>query len=403
MCCAALNTVIPATAQIATGGTYSLEQSVVANGGGSSSGTGYAIDGTSGQFGSGGTYTGGSYGMDGGFWSYFLTAAPGTVSGTVTYANAASPPKYISKVTVTGTGSPTVTTTTAAPGATAGQYMLNGFGTGSYTVTLAKTTGQNGINSFDAARVAQHVSGVSLFTNDNQRASADVTGNGAISSQDAAKIAQFAAGLPFSPPNFSGTWRFFLPPGPTFPIGSSPTSRSYPSISGNIAGDDYVGLLIGEVTGNWAPSSLRLNRPGPDINKDIDVAAPALSTPASEAVVIPLNVKGATKKGVISYEFNLRYDPSVIQPQTNPIDLEGTVSQNLMAVANPTVPGLLRVVIYGSMPIAENGVLLNLKFSAVGAVGSVSPLVFERIMFNEGEPQVSATDGQVMLSAATSN
>src|SRR6185436_6231924 len=104
---------------------------------------------------------------------------------------------------------------TGAPGAKAGQYQRTGFGAGSYTVSLSKTTGQNGINSFDAARIAQHVAGISLLTNNNQKISADVTGNNSVSSQDAAKIAQFAAGLPFSPPNFSGQWQFFLPPGPT--------------------------------------------------------------------------------------------------------------------------------------------------------------------------------------------
>ena len=48
----------------------------------------------------------------------FLSPPP-MISGTVTYANAAAPPKYISNVAVTGTGSPNVFTATAAPGGTA--------------------------------------------------------------------------------------------------------------------------------------------------------------------------------------------------------------------------------------------------------------------------------------------
>jgi hypothetical protein len=67
-------------------------------------------------------------------------------------------------------------------------------------------------------------------------------------------------------------------------------------------------------------------------------------------------------------------------------------------VTNAKEPGLLRVVVYGAMPIDDNGVLLNLRFSAVGAVGSISPLTFERIMFNEGEPRVSVADGEVALA-----
>ena len=49
------------------------------------------------------------------------------------------------------------------------------------------------------------------------------------------------------------------------------------------------------------------------------------------------------------------------------------------------------------MPIDSDGVLLNLRFTAVGKAGSASPLTWERIMFNEGDPRVTVTDGQVEL------
>ena len=46
---------------------------------------------------------------------------------------------------------------------------------------------------------------------------------------------------------------------------------------------------------------------------------------------------------------------------------------------------------------------MNLRFTAVGAPGTVSPLTFERIMFNEGDPGTMVTEGQVALSAAPAN
>jgi hypothetical protein len=118
---------------------------------------------------------------------------------------------------------------------------------------------------------------------------------------------------------------------------------------------------------------------------------------ADEEVIIPVSVQGVADKEIISYEFNLRYDPSVIQPLSEPVDVSGTVSSGLMVVTNPNEPGLLRVVVYGPIPIDENGVLLNLRFTAVGKQGSVSSLTFERIMFNEGESRITANDGQVEL------
>ena len=338
------------------------------------------------------------------------TPTPGdaVISGTVTYGNAAVPPKFISNATVTGAGSPTVMTTTAAPGATAGQYSLTGFGAGSYTVSLSKTTGQNSISSNDCGRIAQHVAGIVSLTTNNQKVSADVSNNGTISSNDAALIARFVAGL--GPPiGTTSTWRFFLPPGPAFPVGASLMTRTYSPPIGILTGQDYIGLLMGEVTGNWAPSGSRpvgsgsrqlaatvgTNGSGPVRN--IEVTAPKMMTPAGNEVVVPVSVEAAANKGIISYEFDLRYDPTVIQPQADPIDLAGTVSRGLTAVANPNEPGLLRVVMYGAMPIDSSGLLLNLRFKAVGTPGSVSPLTWERIMFNEGDPRVTAADGQVEL------
>ena len=260
---------------------------------------------------------------------------------------------------------------------------------------MSKTTGQNGISSLDAARIAQHVSGSVLLTNDYQKVTADVSNNGAISSFDAAQIATFVASGSGPTTGITGTWRFFIPPGPTFPVGSSPTSRTYPSITSNFAGEDYIGLLMGEVSGNWTPSAARLVNQGPERGASVEL--PNLATQGDKEFIIPVNVQGVANKDVIAYEFDLRYDPSVIQPQTDPIDLTGTVSRGLTAVANAQEPGLLRVAIYGPMPINENGLLLNLKFTAVGTPGSVSPLIWERLMFNEGDLPTITTNGQIKL------
>ena len=330
-----------------------------------------------------------------------------SVSGTITYGNAAAPPKYIPNVQIDGTGSPNVAAFTGPPGPNAGRYTLFGFGLGSYTVSLSKTTGQNSVTSNDAARIAQHVAGTVLLANDNQKTAADVTGNSVISSQDAAKVAQYVAGLPYTPPNLTGLWRFFVPPGPTFPTNTTPSIRTYPSITNNLTGENFVGILMGEVSGNWIPSGAKSANGRPELadvrqsilllETKVAVTIPDVVSSTSKNVLIPINVAGAANKYITSYEFDLRYDPLVIQPVINVADATETVSRGLSIVANATSPGLLRVVVYGAMPIEVDGVLLNLKFTAVGKPGSVSPLTWERIMFNEGEPRVSTTDGQVEL------
>jgi hypothetical protein len=320
------------------------------------------------------------------------TPSGDTISGTITYGNAAVPPKYISNATVNGAGSPNVSTTTAAPGATAGQYTLSGFGSGSYTVSVSKSSGQNGITSNDAARVAQHVSGAALLTTDAQKVSADVSNNNNISSFDAAQIATYV--VTGTSAGIAGQWRFFVPPGPTFPVASSATTRTYSSVTGSITGQDFVGLLMGEVSGNWAPSAARI---AVGAERSVSVMLPDILARTGDEMVIPVRVSGASSKNIISFEFDLQYDPAVLQPVTEPVDVTATASRGLSVAANPAEPGLLKVALYGAEPIDGNALLLNLRFRTIGKVGAASPLTWQRIMFNEGDPQVNAGNGKVEL------
>ncbi len=287
---------------------------------------------------------------------------------------------------MSGSGSIFVSDTTGS----LGTYSLTGFGSGSYTVTPSKAGGVNSsISSFDAALIAQYAVAAIPFS-PAQLITGDVTGDSTISSFDAGLVARYAvaAGPPMGS---SGTWRF------------NPASRTYTSVDSQLTGDDYSALLMGEVSGNWTDSfgGRSITNSGPERNTA--VAAPHLVTPADSEVLIPVSVQGAASKGIISYEFDLIYDPTVIQPQAEPVQLAGSVSRGLSAVSNATQPGLLRVAVYGATPLNSNGLLMNLKFTAVGAPGTVSPLTWERFMFNEGDPGTVSSDGQVELSAAAPN
>jgi hypothetical protein len=146
---------------------------------------------------------------------------------------------------LTGAGSPNVLTLTDFPG---GNYTLTGFGAGSYTVTPTKSDGQNSITSFDAAKIAQYVAGIVLLT-DNQLIVADTSDNGIISSFDAALIARHVIGAP--PFGTTGTWKFI------------PVNRNYSSVTGNLTGEDFTALLMGEVSGNWTNTASKAPRKSP--------------------------------------------------------------------------------------------------------------------------------------------
>lgn len=85
VCFILLVIVVSAFGQIATGGSYSLDQAVIATGGGNSAAGNYAIEGTAGQSAAGTNGTGGAYALRGGFWNPLAgpTAANVTISGRV--------------------------------------------------------------------------------------------------------------------------------------------------------------------------------------------------------------------------------------------------------------------------------------------------------------------------------
>lgn len=176
---------------------------------------------------------------------------PDAVSGTVTYGNAVgSPnPRPVSNVTFSATGPSNLFTTSIFP---SGNYSLSGFFSGTYVVTPSKTGGTSGITAFDAAKIAQHVTGFSVLTG-VQLTVADTSGNGALTSYDAALIARFGAGLPDS--GLAGRWIF------------QPPNRIYTDITTNITDQNYTALLMGEVSGNWANTAAR--------NLDSEAAIPS--------------------------------------------------------------------------------------------------------------------------------
>src|SRR6478735_8958847 len=94
---------ITAFGQVATGGTFSLDQSVIAGGGGSSTGGTFSLTGTVGQDAAGTTSTGGSFALTDGFWQAAAlapTAAEVTVGGRVLSSFNSAIPRAV--VTFTG-------------------------------------------------------------------------------------------------------------------------------------------------------------------------------------------------------------------------------------------------------------------------------------------------------------
>lgn len=320
-----------------------------------------------------------------------ISILSGTISGTVSYGNAVgspAPPRHVPGVALNATGSIPVSTNTASDGT----YSLSGMGAGAYDVTPSKTGGTfSAISGLDSSYIATYVVGLAPGNTINaaQQSVADVSGNGSITSFDAALIARYVASLPGS--GTTGTWKFV------------PTSIHYADVNANQTGQDYSALLMGDVTGNWFDPSATLREPVIFTGKPLIVTAPILSAPVSGEVSIPIGVQDTTGKGILSYQFDLRYDPKVLEPAAVPTDIAGTISEGYNVTVNPLEPGVLRVVVFGVQPLAGEGQLINLRFNVVGSVDSSSDLIWENFVLNEGNVYFQTVNGRVQVTAASNN
>src|SRR5687768_10257223 len=85
-----VSAVYVANAQIASGGNYTLDQTVIASGGGTSGGSNFKVEGTTGQSSAGTRQQNFSHSFQPGFWTaqpFAPTAASVTVGGRILTAN----------------------------------------------------------------------------------------------------------------------------------------------------------------------------------------------------------------------------------------------------------------------------------------------------------------------------
>ncbi|MDQ4121472.1 MAG: hypothetical protein M3209_08510 [Acidobacteriota bacterium] len=163
-----------------------------------------------------------------------------SVGGSVVYGT--NPAKYVPNVLLTLSGDHSRTVLTNSAGTYSLPNLLAG---GQYTVTPSKTGNASGITAFDATMVLRHVAangqGASALS-PNQLLAADTDGVGGVTAFDATLILRYvAANGTNANAGQTGNWKF------------SPASRVYSPLLNSPANENYTGILIGEVDGDWIP------------------------------------------------------------------------------------------------------------------------------------------------------
>lgn len=187
------------------------------------------------------------------------TPTPYTIGGAVHFFTGA---RAVADVSVSASGAGTLMTSTDAAGAFAAAPLPPG----DWALTPRKSGGVNaGISALDATYVLQHVAGLRPFGS-SQRLACDVTGNGTCSALDATRILELKAGLLAQFPAVvacGSDWLFQPIPAPApfqTPVqpllsvdGCRMGAIRYEPLVGSAATQDFIAVLLGDVTGNWTP------------------------------------------------------------------------------------------------------------------------------------------------------
>jgi hypothetical protein len=232
----------------------------------------------------------------------------------------------------------------------------------------------SGVSALDASRILQAVAGLITFT-PLQRLACDVTGDGSLSTVDAQRILQYSAGLINRFPvalNCGSDWVFYPSPDPlnnqqVVP----PTIGSGNCRAGNIvlsplltpaANQNFQGILFGDCTGNWTPTTGALHQVAPS-GMTVQTGAPR-HAPGHE-LLIPVYVHAHTP--FTALDLQVVYDPDVLTLTS--VVPRGSAAGAMTGINNEE-PGQMGVSLASASPIDPSlGVMLILEFHSTGTVG----------------------------------
>jgi hypothetical protein len=247
-----------------------------------------------------------------------------------------------------------------------GAYQFTGLTVGSsYVVAPDRNTGPNcnvGISFFDASLAAQYAIGIITLDSAKQCA-ADVSGNGQVSFLDASLIAQYAIGLINQFP-CNARWCY------------RPDHRDYNPLTGTQTNQNYDGICMGDVSGNWsgavlAGGSVRLF----SMTKGLFAA------------------KNVVAESAYAIEFDCEYDPSAVR-YVDAVLREGLQNWHLYTREEP---GVVHVGAFGITPVESGSDLVNLHFESVENGDAVRSLRVTEYRVNDSP----ALSGSVVWEQAT--
>ena len=287
------------------------------------------------------------------------TPRPAGIAGSIRYY---STTRAVPNATVRTNATPTRTAVSSASGA----YAFTNLPPGNVTIEPRKV-GDFGspvaITALDAAQVLQVIAGTRTF-DANQRLACDVTGNGTLSSLDAANILQRQVGLLprfavankcdsdwlFIPTATAGAGRRLIQPS----ITSATCQRgaiAYEPLTADQTQQDFLGILFGDCTGNWAPpAGAALQALAPGSSPDVRLRVTRRTSDGMMRVPIAVEAPG----DYFSVDLTIALGPGLKAVSVRPL----RAAANALMISNLNDPGRARIALASGVPLQSAAILV---------------------------------------------
>lgn len=226
---------------------------------------------------------------------------------------------------------------------------------GNYTLRPSKSgASSHAVGPYDASLILMHAVQIIQLT-PYQMIAADVTGNGTVTAMDASYVLRYYVGLISGFP-VDEDWKF-VPF--SYPINNSnwstaPDSIRYQPLNADKADQDFVGMVYGDVSGNWSPISPPMLARS---NAQTKLVPGSLQIEKDGSCVLPIAL--LDDSDVVSFGFSCRYDQHHFQFITAQLT-EGYSESPLFAYSDHQ--GIIKLGFAATNPMVPHGPIVKLIF-----------------------------------------
>jgi len=129
----------------------------------------------------------------------------------------------------------------------------------------------------------------------------------------------------------------------------------------------------------------------------IEVDIPTVSANTNESIEVPLTLTGIESSGIFSIYMEIYFEPSIVDLRN--VSTEGCITESWGdPFFNTLGDSILSVAIFGSTYLSGEGDLIKINFDIISQYNAVSPLNFINFLFNEGNPDVELSNGEIIIT-----